>query len=175
MSDDRPVLTCGTAVEDLIAAARDGLAPTAHEATCPSCQAVLGELEPLRRRLGDLRAEPLAVPPGLAARVMRRVRALPRPARSHAELAGPRGRTLIADGVVLDLAHGAAGRTGAAVLGAELDFQGDRTRVRLRVVVPYGPDAHVVAERVRRAVAGTLARLAGLDGVQVDVEVADVR
>ena len=189
MSEDGPLLPCGTPVGDLLERVADGEPLTPHQRGCPYCGAALAELRGLWEDLAELRGERVAVPPGLLAGVMRRARALPRrppalpevagwrPGREVvAVLAGPRGVTRIAERVVLDVVRAAAADavTGLRVLSAEAEAEAEPLAVRLRVAVPYGPSLPEAAARVRALTAARLEGQCGLGGAVVDVVVADI-
>ncbi|MGB4134952.1 MAG: Asp23/Gls24 family envelope stress response protein [Microbacterium sp.] len=116
------------------------------------------------------------------------------PAEAGSESAG---RTTIADGVVAKIAGIAArevsgvyalGGGGARALGAIRDAvnatdltQGVKVEVGetqaaadITIVVDYPAPIHEVAENVRQAVMGAITRLAGLQVVEVNVDVNDV-
>ncbi|MFG6404086.1 Asp23/Gls24 family envelope stress response protein [Microbacterium sp. P04] len=108
------------------------------------------------------------------------------------------GRTSIAESVIAKIAGLAArdvpgvyalGGGGARAIGALRDAmnatdhtQGVKVEVGetqaaadIIIVVDYPQPIHEVAEQVREAVAGAITRLAGLQVVEVNVEVTDVR
>lgn len=107
------------------------------------------------------------------------------------------GKTIISDGVIAKVAGIAArevpgvhalGGGGARAFGAIRDAvnatdlgQGVKVEVGetqaaadITIVVAYPAPIHEVAERVRSAVAGAITQLAGLEVVEVNVEVNDV-
>jgi uncharacterized alkaline shock family protein YloU len=189
-------LPCGADIDDLFEQVADRRPPKnpQHQQSCPHCRAALAEISTLWEPVHALAAERIIAPPGLVSRVMTRVRALARDAW-HGVLAGDRGVTRISAGVVGAVARLAAARVpgvGLAIArgrmatseyeaaqedagaASRVGVAGGRTVLELDIVVEYGTDARVLADRVRRAVTRDVAALTGLTVEAVDITVADI-
>lgn len=182
-------LPCGAPVADLSDQVAQGPAGrrSAHQRTCPYCREVLAGLEHDAALVERLRREPVAPPPDLLGRVMRRVRATAPSGGYAAAAAGP-GATRVAGTAVAVVALLAAAETpgvhevllarAAPAVGEDRGRApgGDAPPVRLELelAVVYGRPAAAVAGAVRRTVATTVRRLTGVRVGRVDVTVADV-
>lgn len=198
-------LPCGARLVELIDQVADGRQPAdpEHQATCPHCQAALGELEELWGRVRALAREEVSAPYRLVQTVMRRIReqgsvpallipleqVVPRLVR-HALVHEERGVTRIADSVLARIASLAlreislaevassgarALRRGSATECIEVRLGGDRALVALRLVADYGVNLPSLADLVRQTVAERIRTMTGLEAVEVDIHVVDVR
>lgn len=173
-------LACGTPSADLLEqVAEDGVqASTAHQASCPFCQAMLGELERSWEPVQRLRSEEVVPSPRLLAGVMRRVRAGLE--TWYVELGRGRGVTRISNRALASIAYEAA----SAVAGvAEVRRAQprrprrpvpDRVDVELELAIAFGSHAPTVAAAVREAVITHLRELTSLEGGVVQISVTDV-
>lgn len=169
-----------------------------HQRQCPHCQAARAEVDRLQQSLATLVEEPVTTPPGLTDRVMQRVREA---AGDHwySRISGELGSTRVAARVIAVIARQAASRipgvavalgrtteplpaaTNAAATeahrgtGAAVGVIGGTAIVDLALAADYGTNLHRVAELVRRAVIQDTRDLAGLDVVQVNINIDDVR
>jgi uncharacterized alkaline shock family protein YloU len=189
-------LPCGADIDDLFEQVADGRPPTdpAHQQSCPHCRAALPEIANLWEPVQALAAEHITAPPGLLSRVMTRIRALAQDAW-HGVLVGDRGLTRIGARVVGSIARMAAARVpgvglaiarGRTVTSEEeaaeersrgasrVGVAGSRTVLELDIVIRYGSDARVLAERVRETVIADVTALTGLTVKTVDITVADI-
>lgn len=191
--DDRR-LACGVSLERLVDQVAEGAAPAdgEHQAGCEHCQAAVRELERLWADVRALADHRVVVPERVLEEVMHRIRGhrpsaratglpletvVPRMLR-HAQLRTTRGVTRVADLVLVDLARvavaGVPGVVAARGRAVEVEVEGHRVWVRVRVLAAYGPSLPALAERVRRVAAAIIERNAGLEVVGVDVVVDDV-
>lgn len=176
-------LPCGADIDDLLEQAADGHAGryTPHQAGCPHCQAALAEYDRLLTPVRDLADEPVPVPDTVLAEVLRRIRgALPDAA--YGLIPSPRGTTRIAGHVVAMTARIVTEQVpGVRVALARHDStrveagtSGLSTALRITLAADWGEDLHVLADRVRAAVAGAVAEVTGLRAVRVDITIDDV-
>jgi hypothetical protein len=174
-------LPCGAELEHLIAQVADGQAPDrrAHQERCPYCQAALSDLT---RGWGDLRAladEPVAVPPGLAARIMARVAKLAGQAAEAVLLGSPRGQTRIGHRVVGRVAQRVAATVPGLVFASARPVAHDpplpqRLSLTIRIVATFGPPLGELADRVRATVRRRVPELTGADLDRIDIRIDDV-
>lgn len=192
-------LACGADVDLLLEQVADGHArdQDVHQQECVHCQAAIGELDGLWGPIVELAASPVPTPPGLAAAVTRRIRALARDIWYTLE-ATDIGVIQIASRIVATLARDSArtvpgvrvalGRSTRDDLGALIEratfghrhphaavgVLGRTAVVDLAVAVSYGPPVHDVAREVQRRVITTLREQVGLQNVAVNVTVDNV-
>jgi uncharacterized alkaline shock family protein YloU len=186
MNTDR--LPCGVAVDDLVSQVADGTAGerTPHQETCPHCQAALAEYGQIWSPIHELAAEAVHPPDGMIDEILRKMRgAVSDPA--YGVLRGPHGDTRIAGRVVavtaratteqipgvraaLAAAPAADDGTGSVVAGVA----GGSTAIHITLAADYGEDLRVLADRIRRAVAGSVREITGLQPVHITVIVDDV-
>ncbi|MGN6168294.1 MAG: Asp23/Gls24 family envelope stress response protein [Solirubrobacteraceae bacterium] len=173
-------LPCGTPLEVLVEQVLDG-APNArsgHQASCPHCRGMLGDLADVEERLRELAAEDVEVPAGLVPSVMRAVGehaaaarealmtppGMLRPIRPIL-LSEGRGATWVADRIVARVAQ----RVAEAIPGVHL-----LPRAR-GVTVSVGERGVIIAVGMiveyDRAVAGVTdaVRVAVIDAVETEV------
>jgi uncharacterized alkaline shock family protein YloU len=129
-------LPCGTDPVRLIAYAADGTAPPpgSHEATCPYCQAAIGEFAELWRPLSDWAHREIRLPDHFRATVMNRVRRLVQSPR-HVATISARGTTTVTSWV-LGLIASAATRDTPGVTA----ITGTPDETRRRPAIRYGAD-----------------------------------
>lgn len=174
MIHERTRLACGRDLLALVEQVSDGLPPAEpeHQAACPHCQGALARIRSTTADLRGLAAEPVAVPSGLARRVMARLR------DEQARLAlapGERGRTSVNRAIVAQVANRAAlavpevAFASAGVGGGE-----GSVRIEVHLVVAYGPAVARVAGAVRERIARDVAALTGLLVETVNVRVDDL-
>jgi uncharacterized alkaline shock family protein YloU len=156
-------LPCGADIDDLFEQVADGRPPTdpAHQQSCPHCRAALPEIanlwEPVQ--VGDR---------GLTRIGARVVGSIARMAAARVPgvgLAIARGRTVTSEEEAAEERSRGASRVGVA---------GSRTVLELDIVIRYGSDARVLAERVRETVIADVTALTGLTVKTVDITVADI-
>ncbi|MCW2566655.1 MAG: hypothetical protein JWN54_752 [Mycobacterium sp.] len=195
MSDDQPigVLRCGAAVDDLLDQVADGNATrrTGHQADCAHCRAALAELDDLWSPVRAYAAEEITAPADLLSRMMVQIRQLTE-VPGHATFSGERGVTRIAARVAEVIARAAADRVPGVVaaLGkVSLDSRapgpgadatvavtvvGRRAVVDVTVAAAHGEELHVLAGRIRRAVAADLYALTTMEAIEVNVRIDDL-
>ena len=103
-------LPCGTLLDELIAQITEGTAPVdrAHQAACRYCQTALDAIRDAWEEFQTLARSAVAIPEGLADRIVARIRLLSRTGGDGVVLAGVNGQTQIASGVLARIAHAAA-------------------------------------------------------------------
>lgn len=152
----------------------------AHQLDCGICQAVIAELTELWEPVRGWATQDLRAPAWLVDTVMRRVRRTAGTSRETlAE--GPKGRTSVADRVLVLIAGpaaldvpGVAGSASREPPEVVVDERG-RARVRVEVSAHAGAgDLVRLAERVRQAVADALEESTGLCVEGVDVTISDL-
>lgn len=179
-------LPCGAAVDDLLEQVADGAGRhrTAHQTTCPHCQAALAEYDRLFEPVRELAAEPVAVPDTVLADVIRRIRGA-LPDSGYGVLPGPDGLTRISGRVVALTARVVTERVpGVRVALTRSDpadddavvagVAGPGTALRITIAADYGADLRAIAEQVRAAVDRAVREVTGLEPVQIDVTIDDV-
>lgn len=181
LDDGSDRLPCGAQVDDLVAQIAGDAPPidAAHQARCPYCQTALHGLQESWADLQTLADEPVAIPLGLTARIMTRVRDIARQAMRHVVLAVPRGHTLIRHTVAAQIARRAAltvpGVLFASVqAGPATPAQPGSVKLELRLVTSYGPPLAAIAARVRTVLQRRMAQLAGAQADEIDIVFADI-
>ena len=174
-------LPCGVELDALVTQVADDVPPAdgPHQARCPYCQTALGAL---RESWGDLRAlarEPVPIPPGLTARIMRRVRHLAARVADTFVLATVHGRTSISHGVIAQVARRAALAVPGVLFASAHPAAGHpaepaRLAVALRLVIAFGPAADALAAAVRASVRRRVPRLTGAEITAIDVAIEDI-
>jgi len=176
VSDEPTRLACGRELLALVGQVADDLpaADPEHQAACVDCQRALARIASTMDDVHGLAAERVPAPPGLAQRVMRRLRG--EQARV-AVSATDRGRTEVNQAIVAQVARRAAfGVPGVAFASARMTDPdaGGPVRVDVRLVVAYGPALERIAAEVRQRIAGDVAALTGLLVAEVDVRIEDL-
>ncbi len=172
-------LPCGTDVTDLIeqVAEHGPGTRTPHQATCEACQQALSELGRRWSAVRQLRDEPAAAPPGLADRIMLRVRASVRDEDEWVGFPSERGVTEIPTRVLGMIAYWAAHRSDAVLevplARATRRESGSLVTIELELEVAYGASLPGVTAEVRHAVRGAVTSLCGMVA-PVDILVVDV-
>lgn len=193
------VLPCGSEVDLLLEQVADGRANDLddHQRSCVHCQAAVTEFAALWGPVQELAAQPVAVPPGLAAAVMSQIGNLIRDVWYTLETTDA-GSIRIAARIIATLARDAArivpgvrvalGRsthTRPAVIAeratrshrhphAAVGVLGRTAVVDLAVAVSYGDPIHQIASDIQHQVIATLRHDIGLQNVTVNVTVDDV-
>ena len=174
-------LPCGTLLDDLIAQITEGTPPLdrVHQATCRYCQAALAAIRDAWDEFQAMARSVIAIPEGLADRIMQRIRPLMWIGGDGVALVSERGATRIADRALARLARASAlsvaGVAVATVLGAKADpDQAGGVAIELRLVVALGPPVTTVADRVRERVGADLRAEAGVETARVDISIDDV-
>ncbi len=181
MTDPPDPLPCGTRLADLLEQVADAAAPTnpAHQSSCAYCQTALRRLRRGWTDVTDLANEPVSVPSGLTAEIMRRVRALAAQAADFVLLGHPRGETRISHAVlgriVQQLARAVPDVTFASArVGPRNPRRPDRVDLSIRLVVTLGPSLHRLADAVRETVRRHTPRLTGAHVDRVDITIDDI-
>lgn len=181
LSEAQERLACGTPLDALVdqVAERDEPRDAAHQVGCAHCRAALVALGEAWGELQAFAAEPVVVPPGLRERIMTRIRALVERMVESAVLSGPRGRTLVSERVVRQVARRAALAVPGVVLAGGLGMTMDhadrgRVRVSLRLAIAFGPAIDALAATVRAQVSQHVSAQTGVRVAGVDIAVDDV-
>ncbi|MFG1928990.1 Asp23/Gls24 family envelope stress response protein [Cryptosporangium sp. NPDC048952] len=189
MSGDR--LPCGADIDELIeqVATGRGADRTAHQETCPHCQAALAEYGRLWAPVHELADQQVRAPDSIVADVLRQIRGIS-VHTSWGVLPAQQGETRIADRVVAVTARvvteqvpgvraaltSSRGADPAETPEPEViaGVSGISTALRITVAASYGLDLNDLAERIRRAVTDRVRELTGLQPVEVSVDIDDV-
>lgn len=171
-------LPCGAGLVALLEQVDEGRADqrSAHQAACPYCQAALDEARRALAKVDRAAGLPVAVPSGLVAAVMRRVRAVARGGGSVLRRGG-RGVTRISTWALQRIVTRAAAAVPGvrSALGRVSRGVHDQTvRVHLDLVIEYGPPVQEIGAAVRDRVQAALGEWAGVHTQVVDVTVDDV-
>jgi len=181
MTDTPDPLPCGVRLGDLLEQVADGVAPVnpKHQSSCPYCQTALRRLRRGWADVTDLASEPVSVPSGLTAQIMRRVRALAVRATDYLLLGQPRGDTLISHAVVGRIVQRLA-RTVPDVTFASAQVkprnppQPDRLDLSIHLIGTLGPRLPRLADSVRLTVRRHTRRLTGAQVERIDITIDDV-
>jgi uncharacterized alkaline shock family protein YloU len=196
---DAVTLPCGAEVDSLLEQVADGHAGDldAHQLDCVHCRAAIAEFAELWAPVAETAATPVPAPPGLAAAVMRQIRALVSDvwytlqatdlgtiriaARIVATIARDSARMV--PGVRVALGRSTHGKVAAlaeqATLGhrhpdAAVGVLGRTAVIDLAVAVSYGDPVPEVARDIQQRVITALRHTIGLQTVVVNVIVDDV-
>jgi len=174
-------LPCGVTLEALLMQVADGqqVDDLSHQRTCPYCQATLRRLE---QGWGDVHAltlQPVAIPRGLTAMIMERIRTLAGYVADSILLGHRRGETRISHTAIAktiqDVAATVPGVVFASVmLSAQQPPHPRRVNVALRLVVSFGPVMERVADAVREVLHRRIPRLTGAQLERIDITIGDV-
>jgi uncharacterized alkaline shock family protein YloU len=181
LSRDENRLPCGVELDSILEQVTEGAPPPApaHQASCPYCQTAMSGFHQGWRDLRTMADEPVPIPPGVAARIMTRVRALARRTLENVILVGSGGHTQIAHAVIAQVARRAAlavpGVVFAYVQPAPPD-SGDPTRISLtiRLVATYGPKLGPLAAGLRARLQRRVLHLTGARVDAIDITVIDL-
>ncbi len=181
LSRDHDRLPCGVELDSILVQVTEGAPPRGrvHQASCPYCQTALSGFHQGWSDLRMLAQQPVPIPPGLAARVMTRVRALARRTLENVILAGSRGHTQIAHGVIAQVARRAALTIPGVVFATAQPVapdSADPTRISLtiRIVANYGPKLGPLAAAVRARLPRRVLHLTGASVDAIDIIVIDL-
>lgn len=192
-------LPCGENLDDILAQAADGHADqrTAHQRSCPHCQAALREFTQLWQPISDAAAEPLTVPAALKAAVTAQIRRLVADVWYTLQITDG-GTVRVAARVVATIARDTArkvpgvrvalGRSTESKLAALVEEATLRHRhpqaavgvlgrtavVDLALAVTYGEPVDAIARQVQQNVIAELRTKIGLHDVAVNITVDDV-
>jgi uncharacterized alkaline shock family protein YloU len=178
-ADER--LPCGVTLEALLMQVADGQPagdPT-HQRTCPYCHAALRRLQ---QGWGDVQAltlQPVAIPRGLTAMIMQRIRTLAGYLTDSILLGHRRGETRISHIVVAKVIQDVAATIpGVVFASVELSPQQPphprRVNVALRLIVNFGPAMERIANAVREILHRRIPPLTGAQLERIDITVGDV-
>ncbi len=174
-------LPCGTLLDDLIAQITEGAAPAdrVHQGACRYCQTALDAIRDAWEEFQTLARSAVAIPEGLADRIVARVRLLARTGGDGVVIDAVQGQTQIASGVLARIAREAALTVPdvalATVLGAEPDPEHPGgALVSIRLVAVLGRSMEAIAGAVRDRVIDALSGQTGVVASRVDVAVEDV-
>ena len=176
-------LPCGTLLEDLIMQVTEGTDPAdrVHQAACRYCQSAIDAVRDAWQEFQAVARSAVAIPEGLADRIVQRIRMLSSVERDAVVLEAQLGETQIGFDVLSRLARRAAltvpGVALATVLGAEADpdpLDPGGVIVSIRLVAVYGPPLEPIAAAVREQVVAELDGRAGTRVSRVHVTVQDI-
>lgn len=189
-------LPCGQPLATLVEVVTEhpGAPRDAHQRACRYCTAAMSDAERAWASVRMLAEQPVVMPEGLVASIMKKVRRLAE-AGWVVLTAGARGFTKVSVTVLAALAAAAAGSTpgvrsvryswsdvvpGAAHRGGTDDRRGipdaveEAAAIELEVVTAYGHPIHDVAEAIRRNVRREIRERAAVETVRIDVDVRSV-
>ena len=174
-------LPCGVTIEALVMQIADDqpVADPTHQRTCPYCQAALRRLE---QGWGDVQAltlQPVAMPRGLTAMIMQRVRTLAGYVTDSILLGHRRGETRISHTVIAQVIHDVAPTIpGIVFASAQLSAQEPphpcRVNLALRLIVSFGPAMERVADAAREILHRRIPSLTGAQLERIDITISDV-
>lgn len=181
LDDAGGVLACGTPLGALIDQVADHQTPVdaAHQASCAYCHAALVALGEAWGEVLAFARQPVPVPAGLTERIMSRIRALLARIGDSVVLIGAPGETRVSERVVGRVARAAALTVPGVVLPSAVGIVVDprdrgRVRLRLRLVIAFGPSIDEVATGVRAQVSAHVRAQTGARVTGVDIAVADI-
>lgn len=181
MTDQPDRLPCGVGLEELLAQVADGAPPAdeTHQSSCPYCQTTLRRLRRGWSGVTELTREPVAVPSGLTAQIMERVKALAAQTADFILLGHPRGETRVSHAVVGRIVQRLARAVpGVVFASAQVEPRQfplpDRVDLSIQLVVAFGPVLHRVAEAVRETVRRQTLRLTGAHIDRIDIKIDDI-
>ena len=154
-------------------------ADTAHQRTCPYCQTALRRIQ---QGWGDVQAltlQPVAIPRGLTAMIMRRVRTLAGHLTDSILLGHGRGETRISHTVIAKVIQDVAATIpGIVFVSVELSPQEPphprRVNVALRLIVNFGPAMERVADAARETLHRRIPPRTGAQLERIDITISDV-
>jgi uncharacterized alkaline shock family protein YloU len=174
-------LPCGVTLEALLMQVADGQQADdlSHQRTCPYCLAALRRLQ---QDWGDVQAltlQPVAIPRGLTAMIMARIRTLAGYVAHSILLGQPCGETRISHTVIAKtIQHVAATVPGVMFASVTLSPPQPphprRVNVTLRLVVTFGPMMERVANSVRDILHRRIPPLTGAQLERIDITISDV-
>lgn len=174
-------LPCGVTLEALLMQVADGqqVEDLSHQRTCPYCQTAVRRLE---QGWGDVQAltrQPVAVPRGLTAMIMQRIRTLAGYVADSILLGHRRGETRISHAVIAKTIQDVAGTVPGVVFASvtvtpEQPPHPRRVNVALRLVVSFGPVMARVANAVREVLHRRIPWATGAELGRIDITVSDV-
>lgn len=174
-------LPCGTDLEALLIQVAEDQAPSdlAHQTSCPYCQATLRRI---RQRWADVRAlsqQPVAVPPGLTARIMDRVRVLAGHVADSILLGHRGGETRITHDTIARVSARLTAAVPGVVFASAKPLPEDpphpiRLGVAIRLVIAFGPRITDIAETTRARVPRRVRTLTGAEITHIDITVNDI-
>ena len=174
-------LPCGVTLEALLTQVADGqpVGDPAHQRTCPYCQAALRRLEHDWGAVQTLALQPVAVPRGLTAMIMARIRTLAGYVADSILLGHPRGETRVGHTVLANVIADVAATVPAVVFASVKLVPQDpphprRVNVWLRLVVTFGPAMGPVADAVRGILRRRIPSFTGAELERIDITISDV-
>jgi uncharacterized alkaline shock family protein YloU len=174
-------LPCGVTLEALLMQVADGepAGDPAHQRTCPYCQTALRRLEQGWADVKVLTLQPVAIPRGLTAMIMQRIRTLTGYLVDSILLGHRRGETRIRHTVVAKIIRDLAATVpGVVFASVELSPQQPphprRVNVAVRLIVNFGPAMERVADAVRLVLRRRIPPLTGAELDRIDITISDV-
>ena len=174
-------LPCGVTLEALLMQVADGqqVDDLVHQRMCPYCQTAVRRLE---QGWGDVQAltlQPVAIPRGLTAMIMARIRTLAGYVADSVLLGHRRGETRISHTVIAKTVQDVAGSVPGVVFASvtispEQPPHPRRVNVALQLVVRFGPVMARVANAVREVLRRRIPWLTGAQVGRIDITVSDV-
>ena len=173
-------LPCGVTLEALLTQVADGqpVDDPAHQRTCPYCQAALRRLEQGWEAVRTLTLQPVAVPRGLTAMIMARIRTLAGYVADSILLGHPRGETRVSHTVLANVIADVAATVPDVVFASVKLFPQDpphprRVHVWLRLVVTFGPAMGPVGDHVREILRRCIPPFTGAQLERIDITISD--
>jgi len=174
-------LPCGVTLEALLMQVADGeeVDDLTHQRTCPYCQAALRRLQQGWADVQALALQPVAIPRGLTAMIMERIRTLAGYVTDSILLGHRRGETRISHTVIANHIQNVAATVpgvvfASATLSPRQPPDPRRVNVALRLVVTFGPIIERVADAVRQVLHRRIPRLTGAQLGRIDIIISDV-
>jgi uncharacterized alkaline shock family protein YloU len=174
-------LPCGTQLEELLAqVADDQPAPDpAHQNTCPYCQATLRSLRQDWADVQTLNQQPVAIPAGLTAKIMARVRVLAAHLADSILLGQLGGETRISHDVIAKVIARLTATVPGVIYASAKPLPEDpphpiRLAVALRLVVAFGPTITKTANAIRALLKRHVSPLTGAKLTHIDITINDI-
>lgn len=179
INDER--LPCGVSLQALLIQVGDGepAQDQVHQSNCPYCQAALRRLQQDWGEVQALTRQPVAVPPGLTATIMARVRTLAGYVADSILLGHPNGETRISHTVVAKVIQRlAAAVPGVAFASVKLTPRQPphprKIDVTLRLIITFGPAIERTTSAVRAIVNRRTTTLTGAQLQRIDITISDI-
>lgn len=170
------VLPCGTEVDALVDQIHAGRTGTRdeHQRHCPHCRAALAQYEPIFAPVRTLAAEPVRAPSSSIDQTLARLR------RGRADDPEPwqvdvgRGRTRVAERVVVACARRAAEDVPGVHVALVRASSDAGVALQVTVAAAWGQNLRALGDRVRREVAAEVAEQTGVVATSVSAVIDTV-
>lgn len=174
-------LPCGVQLEALLAqVADDQPAPDpTHQNNCPYCQATRRRLRQDWAEVQTLTQQPVAIPPGLTAKILARVRVLAGHVSDSILLGHPGGETRISHDAIAKVIARLTATVPGVIFASVKPLPEDpphpnRLGVGLRLVVAFGPRITKTTTAIRDLLQRHISRLTGAELTHIDITISHI-